>query len=212
MVLYKKKWEELLEQSHWPWWEWDVRANEVIFNDLKALMLGYDPAQFKGKGFEAFTEILHPEDFDAAMQAMREVLAQKTNLYQTDYRIKRADGTYSWYMDRGIVMKRDGDGKPLVIRGLVIDLGREADRGTDIEALKSVVYSTGIKDLGQTSFITLCSTCHRVKKPDNDWTELPEDIKDFLSENVSHSICPTCIRKLYPDDADRILEVIATKI
>ncbi|MDZ7821937.1 MAG: PAS domain-containing protein [Candidatus Marinimicrobia bacterium] len=118
---------------------------------------------FRGRGFQAFTERVHPEDYEKTMEGMRAVLRGETKLYQVDYRIRTIRGNYLWFMDRGIIMQDDGNGEPLKIRGIVIDLGKESERGTDIDALLSVIYRSGTRAAGKYSFITVCSLCHRIK-------------------------------------------------
>ncbi|HEY9160968.1 MAG TPA: hypothetical protein VIS94_07780 [Desulfomonilia bacterium] len=53
-------------------------------------------------------------------------------------------------------------------------------------------------------FIPICANCKKIRQ-DIDWKVL----EDYISENslakFSHTICPDCIRKLYPELSDRIL-------
>ena len=205
MTEYEKAWDSLMQGSKFPWWEWDVKANAVRFNDLKVSALGFDPADFRGKGYQVFTGLVHPDDLEKTMDAMLAVLRGETSLYQVDYRIKTAKQDYLWYMDRGIVVNRDGDGKPLVIRGIVIDLGREASRGANIDALLSVIYTSGTVDIAKKSFLLICASCKKAKKDREVWIELPSDLGAFIGESISHGICPSCIRNLYPDIAEDVL-------
>jgi diguanylate cyclase (GGDEF)-like protein len=46
----------------------------------------------------------------------------KTKAYEVEYRIRHKDGHYLWYYDRGTVTKRDQDGKPLILQGIVFDI------------------------------------------------------------------------------------------
>lgn len=52
--------------------------------------------------------------------------------------------------------------------------------------------------------LPICSNCHNVRDDDGYWTK----VDTYLSSKsipVSHSICPNCIRKLYPEMADELL-------
>ncbi|WP_247643790.1 sensor domain-containing diguanylate cyclase [Acholeplasma laidlawii] len=73
-------------------------------------------------GFEFFTSKLHPDDYDRVMDNMRQHLTGKTDAYEVEYRIMHREGYYLWYYDRGIVTKRDKDGKPLELEGIVFDI------------------------------------------------------------------------------------------
>jgi hypothetical protein len=54
-------------------------------------------------------------------------------------------------------------------------------------------------------FIPICANCKKIRQ-DIDWKTL----EDYISENslakFSHSICPDCIRLLYPEYADELLK------
>lgn len=103
-------------------WQWFYDTNKVIFNDKKISQLGYNPAVVGEVGFEFFTEKLHPDDYENVMQNMRDHLANITPAYEVEYRILHKDGHYLWYYDRGTVTKRDKDGKPLLLQGIVFDI------------------------------------------------------------------------------------------
>jgi len=103
-------------------WYWDVQENHVIFNDKKVEAIGYDPNDLEDIGFEFFTEKLHPDDYDRVMDNMRDHLDGQSEAYEIEYRIKHKDGHYKWYYDRGMVTKRDKDGKPLYVQGIVFDI------------------------------------------------------------------------------------------
>jgi PAS domain S-box-containing protein len=193
--------EIILNDSPFAWWEWDVINNKVSFNDLKVTMLGYKVDAFKEKGYEAFTGLLHPDDHEKAMNAMRDLLSGRKNIYQVDYRIRDSSDEYHWYMDRGAVISRSGD-KIARIRGIVIDLGSEMQAGSNVEMLVQFLrqYSEN-----QDKFIIICSACKRMKISNREWATLSSNISLAITDTFSHSICPSCIRKLYPDYADKIL-------
>lgn len=136
------------------------------------------------------------------------VLSAKTKLYQIDYRIRTRAGYYVWFMDCGIIVETNADGGPQKICGVVIDLGRESRRGTDIDALNEVFYSTAAVAGGAYSFMTICSICHRIKKKNTEWIGLREDYSSLIGERISHGICPDCLKKLYPDITGEVLEKI----
>ncbi len=116
---------ERLELALWGgnlgWWEWDVEKNEVSCSDSKITMLGYDVASFP-PGFEGFTTKLHPEDYEAVMQNMRNHLEGKSPAYDIEYRIRKKDGSYLWYWDKGQIVSRTKSGKPQRLTGIVINI------------------------------------------------------------------------------------------
>lgn len=104
-------------------WYWDVKTNTVTFNPIKVTTLGYDITEIPSPTtFQFFTEKLHPEDYEVAMNAMRAHLYGKNPVYEVEYRIQAKDGSYRWFYDRGTITQRTPEGKPLLLAGIVFDV------------------------------------------------------------------------------------------
>ena len=102
------------------WWEMDLTTGDVVFEKRKAEMLGYSPEKFKH--YTDFTALVHPEDYEPAMNAMRNHLSGLVDKYEIEYRIKTLSGEYKWFYDIGSVTKRDSEGRPLIASGLVLNI------------------------------------------------------------------------------------------
>ena len=112
---------EAMKISNIAWWEWDIPTQKVSFDPKKATMLGYTVEEFPDNVY-AITELLHPDDYQATMAHMRDYLEGRTAEWNVIYRIKRREGDYAWYHDRGKITARDHDGKPLKLIGTVVDV------------------------------------------------------------------------------------------
>lgn len=58
------------------------------------------------------------------------------------------------------------------------------------------------------SFLVICSSCKRVRDTDGKWYELDSYIRSHTGTQFSHSVCPECVRELYPDLSDKILKLM----
>ncbi len=116
-----KRLSDSLEIGGMAWWEWDYKSGEVIFDDKKATMLGYSPDEFPKNVYD-ICNLIHPDDYDFAMQAMRDLISGKSIFYEATYRIKNKYGNYSWYFDRGSITERDEHNNPSKIIGTVINV------------------------------------------------------------------------------------------
>lgn len=102
-------------------WYWNVKTNEVTFNPLKVLALGYTQEEIPEKvDYQFFTDKLHPEDYQKAMEAMKDHLYGRSEVYEVEYRIQGKNGEYRWYYDRGKITQYE-DGKPVFLSGIVFD-------------------------------------------------------------------------------------------
>lgn len=122
-------------------WYWNLKTNNVTFNPLKATTLGYSMDEIPEQvPFQFFTERLHPEDYNKTMEAMSNHLQGKAKVYEVEYRIKTKKGEYKWYYDRGSITKRDKDGRPLFLAGIVFDITEKKEMQLDLE-LKNRILS-----------------------------------------------------------------------
>ncbi|WP_304224631.1 PAS domain-containing protein [Gracilinema caldarium] len=113
------------------WWEWDVETGIVDYDERKATMIGYTAKEFP-KEIYAICSYIHSDDYNATMESMRNYLEGKSQEWNSLYRIRRKDGTYAWYYDRGIIIERTSDGKPKRLMGTVIDFSRIRDLETEL--------------------------------------------------------------------------------
>ncbi len=109
-----------MQTANMAWWEMDIASGNVTFNPRKTEMLGYTPEKFNH--YKDFMALVHPEDSDKAMNAMRKHLDGTVENYEVAYRILNNSGEYKWFYDIGSIVKKDSEGKPLKVTGLVIDI------------------------------------------------------------------------------------------
>ena len=114
-------------------WYWNIKTNEVTFNSLKVTTLGYDKSEIpEHVTYQFFTDKLHPDDYQKAMEAMRDHIYGKADIYEVEYRIKAKDGTFKWYYDRGRITQYD-NGKPAFLAGIVFDITEKKETQLELE-------------------------------------------------------------------------------
>lgn len=109
-----------MQKANMAWWEMDIISGSVTFGEKKAEMLGYPPEKFHH--YRDFTKLLHPDDYDKAMNAMGDHINGKRERYEVEYRILTQSGEYKWFLDIGSVVRRNPEGQPLNVTGLVFDI------------------------------------------------------------------------------------------
>lgn len=128
-------------------WYWNVITNNVTFNILKAQALGYSKDEIpESVPYSFFTDKLHPEDYQKTMDAMLDHLKGKSNVYEVEYRIRTKDGHYKWYYDRGSITKKDENGKPVFLAGIVFDLTEKKQMQMDLEIKNKLLQQQSLKD------------------------------------------------------------------
>ena len=71
----------------------------------------------------------------------------------------------------------------------------EVEREKLIKELKESLAK--VKTLS--GFIPICANCKKIRDDKGYWTQVEEYVRDHSEAEFSHSICPECIKKLYPD-------------
>lgn len=103
-------------------WEWNVQTGELRVNAHWAGMIGYRLAELEPITLDTWKSRVHPEDLDLVWQAVQAHLRGETPRYEVDLRMRHRLGHWVRMHDRGEVVARDGEGRPLWMSGLHLEL------------------------------------------------------------------------------------------
>ncbi len=115
------RWKFAIEAAGDGLWDWDISNNHVFFSKTWKQMLGYEENDISNN-LDEWKRILHPDDFARTMAAVQDHLDGKTPSYINEHRLLCKDGSYKWILDRGLVVSRDAQGKPLRAIGTHTDI------------------------------------------------------------------------------------------
>ncbi len=120
----EERWQFALEGSEDGVWDWDAQSNEVFFSRRWKEMLGYEEHEI-GNTLDEWDKRIHPEDKEQVYKKIEEHFAGQNSVYMSEHRVLCKDGAYKWILDRGKVMSRTEDGKPLRVVGTHTDISRQ---------------------------------------------------------------------------------------
>ncbi|HUX50403.1 MAG TPA: PAS domain S-box protein [Spirochaetia bacterium] len=130
---YRRRLDLTMSAANVAWWEIDMSTGEVIFDDRKASMLGYPAERFHH--YTDFTGLVHPDDFEPMMQAMRNHLNGDSDRYDVEYRILTSTGGYKWFRDIGTIVQRETENSALKVAGIVIDISVQKQSAEKVSGL-----------------------------------------------------------------------------
>lgn len=54
--------------------------------------------------------------------------------------------------------------------------------------------------------LPMCSHCKKIRDDQGYWTRVESYLSEHTDAQISHGLCPDCLRKLYPDYSEKIIE------
>lgn len=117
----EQEWFSLIEGAGDGAWDWHIPSRRIFFSNRWKEKLGYSPEELEDC-FETFTSRLHPDDSPNAQRAIIDYIKGHTSFYEAEYRLRTKDGSYRWFIDRGVIVERDEDGRALRIIGFRTDV------------------------------------------------------------------------------------------
>ena len=96
-------------------------------------LLGYKDENDFPNVLNSWSDSLHPEDKQAALNAFNDHVSDYSGRtpFDIEYRLRRKDGTYRWFKAVGTTV-RESDGTPIVVAGSILDI-TDSKKAREIE-------------------------------------------------------------------------------
>jgi PAS domain S-box-containing protein len=129
----EERWGFALEGNGDGVWDRDLQQNTMRLSARARAILGVEqqPAEL---GFLEWQTRIHPAERHATLRLQQEHLAGRSAAYSSEMRLQRPDGSYLWVLDRGKVVSRDADGRPLRMIGTFTDISDRHARDAELRA------------------------------------------------------------------------------
>ncbi len=116
----QQRFELALTGAELGWWDWNIQTDEAVVNDRGAAILGYSAGELEAN-LQLWTHLIHPDDTGLNLQKLQEHLEGRTQIFETEHRLRTRAGEWKWILARGRVVERDPSGKPLRMAGTFLD-------------------------------------------------------------------------------------------
>ncbi|HQF08502.1 MAG TPA: PAS domain S-box protein [Spirochaetota bacterium] len=124
------RWHFALEGAGDGVWDWNASTDRVYFSHQWKAMLGYEDDEI-GDTLSEWDCRVHPDDHDRVYAELNRHFEGKTEVYTSEHRIRCKNGEYKWILDRGKVIDRTPEGKPLRVIGTHTDIS-ELKRNAEV--------------------------------------------------------------------------------
>jgi PAS domain S-box-containing protein len=199
---------ELLNDLPDALFEWDITGEPRLtyMNRMAFILCGYAEEDLE-HGIPAKDFFANEEEYQRALELIRgyigksleEKIAYTRSGRQDlhEFRARRKDGT-EFCAESQTSYVLDDQGLPVKFRTLIRDITErvEAEREMKrfIEELRdALAHVKTLKGL-----LPICASCKKVRDDDGYWSRLEAYLGEHSNVEFSHSICPDCMKAMYP--------------
>jgi PAS domain S-box-containing protein len=112
-------------------WDLDLAADRAWYSPTFTAQFGGDPPPESGS-MATLMERIHPEDLERLGGQMAQVLTGAHATMESEYRFRRADGTWANVLDRAFIV-RDAAGRPVRLVGAMQDITERVQAQRKVE-------------------------------------------------------------------------------
>lgn len=175
---------------------------------------GFTPTEAKAL---TMGQTLTPQSLERVTTVLKEELSNEDKVGIAKNRTRTIEieqlhkgGGYVW-SEVTVSFVRDENGNPISIIGVTRDISKrkktELEKDDKMEQLQHALAE--IKTLQ--GMLPICSACKRIRDDDGYWQAIEGYIEKHTAAHFTHSICPTCTKRIYPDIDVRKFDVLRTK-
>ncbi|WP_264566874.1 PAS domain-containing sensor histidine kinase [Flavobacterium sp. N3904] len=124
-------------------WDWDLITNKVYYSSESMKILELTDSDLVAAP-EEWDERVHPDDREEYYGNINLHFDNKIPFYETCHRVL-CSGKYKWILDRGKVIERDVDGKPLRIVGTHTDISEQKEKEIELGKMLEIVNTQNNK-------------------------------------------------------------------
>jgi PAS domain S-box-containing protein len=129
-----RPWAAAFEAAGHGAWDWDAVTGHVSYSPRWKAMLGYAPGDI-GDTLDEWKSRVHPDDLPTVLEAITRHEEGRTTEYVSEHRVRCKDGTWLWVLDRGLIVERSADGRPVRWVGTHTDVTERRRHEAEIERL-----------------------------------------------------------------------------
>ncbi|MDX8482745.1 EAL domain-containing protein [Mesorhizobium sp. VK24D] len=119
-------WALALDRAQLGVWDWNLAIGDCYYSPTWSRMLGYAEGELANTS-DLWLKLTHPDDRERALASGDRHIAGLVDSIETELRLKHKDGHWVWVLDRGGIVERDAEGKPLRLMGVQTDITKQKE-------------------------------------------------------------------------------------
>jgi PAS domain S-box-containing protein len=179
----------------------DMHGKLLQVNNKMCEIFGYEKSELEGM---TVNSIAHPDDRNVSPNFISHALEGEYQVFEFEKRYLHKHG-HIIFGKVSSSLARDAQGKPLYFISHIQDISESKRLEKEKESLIIELQQALAEVKRLSGFLPICSSCKKIRDDKGYWNEIERYISEHSETIFSHSICPDCIRKLYPKYADAVL-------
>ncbi|MFW9806270.1 MAG: PAS domain S-box protein, partial [Candidatus Thorarchaeota archaeon] len=102
-------------------WDWNAEADEMVFSERWADILGYEVSEIE-PNYAGWEKLIHPEDIEAMESRWNSHVSGLTPFYSSEHRMRTKAGGWKWVLERGKVVEWNEEGGTKRALGTLLDI------------------------------------------------------------------------------------------
>jgi len=186
------------------------RDGRILFISNAVRQLGYDPEELTGKPFE---NIVHPEDRRKGPVHFVERRVGSRSMRRLELRLVQKNKGVQGYSLAPVTVEVPARGKwdvsdhdistPrkrfLYSQGVARDVTERKRMEEEREKLIVELKEALLRVRTLSGLLPICSSCKKIRDDEGRWQPLEDYIRDHSEAEFTHTICPECAKKTYPN-------------
>jgi len=163
---------------------------------------GFSSGEYDAQPY-LWLDMIHTEDRDIVLQQTSDILDGRESSV-IEHRIYHKDGSIRWVQNT-IVRRYDAENKLYGYDGLVRDITTRKKIEIEKEALIAKLQQS-LKEINTLrGILPICAHCKNIRNDEGYYEQIEGYFHKHSGVDFSHTICPDCLKKYYPEEYERIV-------
>lgn len=194
-TVLKERYATILEGIQEAYFEVDLKGNLTLFNDSLCESLGYPRDELMGMSYRDF---MPPDTAQEIFELFNKIYRTGKTVRKYGYEVIRKDKKRG-YHELFACLISDPNGEPFGFRGIAHEVTERKLAEEERERLLKDLQSALAEVKRLSGLLPICAHCKKIRDDKGYWNAIEDYIRNHSDAEFSHSICPDCAKKLYPD-------------
>ncbi|GAB3721073.1 PAS domain-containing sensor histidine kinase [Spirosoma lituiforme] len=118
----RQRLDNIIQSTNVGTWEWDLRNDQVIYNQKLVAILGYNPDKSSISKIDFWSSLLHPDDQQTGNRLLKQYLRREVDIYTFECRMLHQEGQWIWVEVRGKIIDWEEGDQPRLMIGTCMDI------------------------------------------------------------------------------------------